>query len=302
MRAIDVFTAHWVEGTLYIPSDTGFELPRETILPLGTVTLHGRDVPAPAQPERLLAATYGAGWRKPDPAFKYETPRWLSRRLNGWFGGLITHRKHWDSFYAQHRAEVPPEATTFAEWVTREYPTSRPLVDLGCGTGRDAFWFARQGRHVYAFDYNMSVIRRGNHRSKRHGASAEFHLVNLYDTRAALAWGALLSREEEPVDLYARFLWHALDEPGQENLLRLASMALRRGGHLFLEFRTNRDRRRPHVFGQSSRSYRSPRSVKAAVEAAGGRVLHLEAGTGLAPFQQEDPHVCRIVATWDEGE
>ncbi|HET6561108.1 MAG TPA: methyltransferase domain-containing protein [Marmoricola sp.] len=301
MRAIDVFTAHWVEGVLYIPSDTGFRLPRGTILPLGTVTLHGRAVPAPADPEPLLAATYGEGWRKPDPAFKYETPRWLARRLNGWFGGLISHRKHWDSFYAQHRQELPRGASSFAHWVAEEYPTSRPLVDLGCGTGRDALWFARNGRRVEAMDYNISVVRRGNNRSSRRELDARFHLVNFYDSRAALAWGARLARDDEPVDLYARFLWHALDDPGRENVLRLASMALRRGGHLFLEFRTDDDAGRPHAFSGESRDYCSPGTVRADVEAAGGRVVHQEAGTGLAAMGDEDPHVCRMVATWSEG-
>jgi hypothetical protein len=34
------------------------------------------------------------------------------------------------------------------------------------------------------------------------------------------------------------------------------------------------------------------------VEAAGGKVLKVKEGTGLARFRGEDPHVCRIVATW----
>ena len=43
-----------------------------------------------------------------------------------------------------------------------------------------------------------------------------------------------------------------------------------------------------------------PTLVQAEIEANGGRVVHREAGTGLAPFRTEDPHVCRIVATWSE--
>mgnify|MGYP006198694881 CR=1 FL=1 len=46
-------------------------------------------MPAPADSETLLAATYGENWRVPDPAFQYSTPAWLSRRLGGWFGGLM---------------------------------------------------------------------------------------------------------------------------------------------------------------------------------------------------------------------
>ena len=98
-RFIDVFTANWVDGIVYMPSDTGFEIPIEDVLPLGTVSLHGHDVPAPRNPDLMLSHTYGENWRVPDPSFKYETPRWLKRRIMGWFGGLNSHRKHWDGFY-----------------------------------------------------------------------------------------------------------------------------------------------------------------------------------------------------------
>lgn len=299
VRFVDVFTSHWVEGVLYIPSDTGYPTPRETILPLRTVELMGRQVPAPADPEVLLAATYGENWRVPDPSFMYTTPRWLSRRLGGWFGGLMTHRKHWDSFNAKAPGLVPAAPTKFAQWVAHEFPSTRPLIDLGTGTGRDALWFARkQRRQVIAVDYSVGAVNRGARRSRAQHLPASFELLNLYDTRAVLALGARLSREEVPVDLYARFTLHALDSPGRENLFRLASMSLRRGGLLFVEFRTHRDRGQPHVFGEHPRRYLRPEAVVAEIEAAGGRVVKRVEGTGLASLKTEDPHVCRIVATW----
>lgn len=300
VRFVDVFTSHWVEGVLYIPSDTGFRLPRDTILPLTTIELMGRKVPAPADPETLLAATYGPHWRVPDPSFRYTTPRWLSRRLGGWFGGLTSRRKHWDGFNGKGSGEVPATPSPFARWVAANYPSSRPLVDLGTGNGRDALWFARKHhRRVTGLDYSIAAVQRGARRSRALSLDANFELLNLYDTRAVLALGARLSREKTPPDLYARFTLHALEPSGQENVFRLASMALRRGGLLFLEFRTHRDRGQPHVFGQHARRYLRPEAVVAEIEAAGGQVLSRIEGTGLATFRTEDPHVCRIVATWN---
>lgn len=302
VRFVDVFTSHWVDGVLYIPSDTGFELPRETILPLTTVELMGRQVPAPADSERLLAATYGENWRVPDPSFRYTTPQWLSRRLGGWFGGLMTHRKHWDSFNGKGASQVPDTPSPFARWVAEEYPSQRTLVDVGSGTARDALWFAaEQERRVIGVDYAVVAVNRGNRRSGRDNLPAAFELVNLYDVRAVLALGARLAREESGVDLYVRFTLHDLDRPGREHLFRLAAMSLRRGGLLFLEFRTPRDRRRKHTFGEHARHYLRPSAVAAQVEAAGGRVVHQVEGTGLARFRSEDPYVCRMVASFDAG-
>ena len=36
------------------------------------------------------------------------------------------------------------------------------------------------------------------------------------------------------------------------------------------------------------------------VQAAGGRVVRREEGLGLARFDTEDPHVCRLVVTWSD--
>jgi hypothetical protein len=259
----------------------------------------GRQVPAPAQSERLLAATYGQHWRVPDPSFKYSTPRRLVRRLGGWFGGLMTHRKFWDTFNARAKREVPDEPSSFARWVADHHASDRPLVDLGTGTGRDALWFAgEQGREVTAIDYSVGAVHRGTATSDERELPVGFEVLNFYDQRAVLSLGARLSRSEVPVDLYCRFTFHSLDFPGRQNLLRLASMSLRRGGYLFLEFRTPKDRRRPHAFGEHTRRYLRPATVAAQIRAAGGRVVHQEEGTGLAPFRDEDPYLCRIVATW----
>jgi hypothetical protein len=300
-RFVDVFTANWVEGILYIPSDTGFALPQEVVLPLKPLVLHGREVPGPADPERLLVATYGESWRVPDPSFKYETPRWLARRFGGWFGGLKTQRKHWDAFYGYGAPGVPRKPSPFARWVARSYPSDRPIVDLGAGNGRDAIFFAlRRGRRVTALDYSLHAVGITRRRARRRGASLSAAPLNLYDLREVLSFGLRLSRTPAPVDLYARFTMHALDHVGRRNVLRLASMALRRGGLLFLEFRTGQDAQRPHVFGEHRRYYLAPATVVKQIEAAGGRVVAQEQGTGLAPLKGEDPYVCRIVASWSD--
>lgn len=300
-RFVDVFTAHWTEGRLYIPSDLGHEVPREVILPLSTVRLHGRDVPAPARPEELLRVTYGDAWRVPDPSFRFESPRILKRRLNGWFGGLSTGRKRWDAFAATALSALPHEPTQFARWVAEQYPSDHPLVDLGAGTGRDSVWFADAGRRVIAVDYAPTALRKylGRH-ARGTGPDVEVRVLNLYDLRSVLALGATLSRTEVPVDLYARFTLHALTWHGREHVFRLASMALRRGGHLFLEFRTVEDRDLPHHFEGGPRRFLRPEQVRRRIEHHGGRVVHQHEGRGLAEFEEEDPHVCRMIAAWSK--
>ncbi len=300
-RAIDIFTCAWVEGVLYMPSDVGIRVPRETMLPLGSVTMLGREVPAPADPESLLALTYGPGWRVPDPSFQYEKSRGLRRRLDGWYGGLNHGRKYWDAFAKQPTRVVPKGPTPFARWVAAKWPSSRLLVDVGTGTARDALWMAGKGRPVLGADYVPSAFRAARRRSAARGLDVRFKAFNINDTREVLALGALLSREEEPPDLYARFFLHAVNEAGRANLWRLAQMSLRRGGLLFAEFRTHRDAKLPHVFPAAQRFFLDPDDVVAEIQGSGGHVVSRTQGRGLAVFGREDPHVCRLVASWTGG-
>ena len=78
-------------------------------------------------------------------------------------------------------------------------------------------------------------------------------------------------------------------------------MSLRRGGYLFLEFRTTRDRRATTSFRTNKRTFLDADEVARQIEEAGGRVVHRDTGLGLATFQDEDPHVCRMVAAWNES-
>jgi SAM-dependent methyltransferase len=297
LRFVDVFTAHWVDGILYTPQDTGFELPVSTILPLTTVQLHGREVPAPADYERLLAETYGPSWRVPDPSFKYDTPRWLARRIAGWFGGLRAHRKPWDTFYGGPGRQLTRKPSPFAEWVQERDPSSRAVLDVGAGNCRDSMFFARQGRRVTAVEFSQGILERTARRLDERLPGLSLVMVNLNDSREVLALGTEVSHRDEPTDVYCRLTLDAVEPLGRENILRLASMALRREGHLYLEFRTPRDKGAAHHF-DLPRKFLEPDDVVREIERRGGTVVHRESGRGLAPFEEEDPHVCRIVASW----
>ena len=49
---------------------------------------------------------------------------------------------------------------------------------------------------------------------------------------------------------------------------------------------------------RKNRTFVDPDDVVRGIQAAGGTIVERVEGTGLAPFQTEDPHVARIVASW----
>jgi hypothetical protein len=88
---------------------------------------------------------------------------------------------------------------------------------------------------------------------------------------------------------------HALEDDGRQNLWRLVRLLLQGGGRAYLEFRVTET---DHVFGEHFRHFVSPEVVMEEIARNGGRIEHHEVSTGLAVYKDEDPLVCRIVATW----
>jgi SAM-dependent methyltransferase len=291
---LDVFAAFYYEGLLHMMPYVAADLPREKVLPLSTVVLEGREVDAPADPEAMLEATYGPGWRVPDPAFHYETPRWLRRRLKGLMRGERKHEPYWQTFYSTKATRVPAEPSSFARWVA-ELPTPpTSVLDVGCGTGRDSVWLAEQGLEVLGCDYSRAAVTFAEQRARELDCPVEFRRLNLYDLRELLVVGALLARERSVDGVYARFLVHALEEDGRHNLWRLARSVLApTRGRLFLEFRTEATE---HEFGEHFREFVQPEVVADELARHGFAVEHTENRHGLAVHRQEDPRVCRMIA------
>ena len=89
IRGLDVFGGFLRDGWLHLMGEIRTPFREDWIFPLGTTTLEGRTLPAPANTDEFLVATYGPTWLVPDPAYVFETPDSTHRRLNGWFLSLI---------------------------------------------------------------------------------------------------------------------------------------------------------------------------------------------------------------------
>jgi hypothetical protein len=295
---IDVFGSFHVSGRFHVTGSLTGTLDRSALLPFGTVTLEGREIVAPADPEAVLELTYGPSWRVPDPAFHFDHDPVDVQRMSQWFRSGRVRLRFWQDFYkSPDAARVPTEPSLFARWVQERLPADAgKILDLGAGTGRDAAYFASLGHRVVAMDLvtkGMALTAR-----QRKDLPVTTRSLNLEDLRAVLVAGARFAHQGGLRQVYARGLLDTLGDSGRANLWRFASMVQRRGGETYLEFRTPRSRREPKFFGVHQRVYLAPADVVAEVEAAGGTVVHQETGRDLAPLGSENPHICRLVVRW----
>jgi SAM-dependent methyltransferase len=296
---IDVFAAFYVDDVFHmVPSVTG-DLPRSALLPVGEVTLEGRRFVAPARPEDLLAVTYGPNWRVPDPSFEFDPSRATLRRLNGLLRNNRKNLRYWGDFYRSRASErVPTTPTPFATWVADRLDPRQHVLDVGCGNGRDSVYFAEQGHRVTALDGTLLARRLTRRLAARHSTRVTPKELNLNDLFSTLASGARFARLKKPPQIYARFLLDAVEADTRKNFFRWARMVQRRGGLTYLEFRTWQGTLRARAFPFHYRTLLDPRRVVAEIERYGGSVVHREVGVGLAPFENENPRICRLVVRW----
>jgi len=242
VRGLDVFGGFLSGGYLYLMGEIRTPFEREWIFPLGTCMLEGRTLPAPADTDRFLTAAYGPSWRVPDPAFHSQTPESTHRRLNGWFRGIRVGRAEWDRAYSRHR-HAPPDLdpSPFAQWVRdKEGGTPANLVDIGCGRGVDALWWAEQGTRVVGLDYAPKGSDAVAELAAEKGLDLEIRRFNLLELRSMLSGSARVAQVPGRKVLTGRHIADATDRVGRAHLWRACDMMLRDGGRLYLEFLVRR--------------------------------------------------------------
>lgn len=307
-RGLDVFGGFLRDGYLHLMGEIRVPFREDWIFPLTTATLEGRAYPVPANPDRFLAATYGESWRHPDPAFKFETPASTVRRLSGWFRGIRVNRGMWDGIYSKVTAPTDLTPSDFARWVRDREPDAHELVDLGCGRGIDAYWFATQGLQVTGLDHSPRGFAALAERAGREALDLRYLPFNLLELRSLLAVSALVATRPGPRVLTARHLVDALDARGRRSLWRACDMMTRDGGSLYLEFVSKKGEDR--YAGRHHVMARRTQIVVEELEAAGARILFRETfpAPQQAPSAAASDHssaegavpskISRLVATW----
>lgn len=300
VRGLDVFGGFLMDGRLYLMGEIGTAFEADWIFPLGTCTLAGRTLPAPARPEKLLEATYGPGWKVPDPAFHFETPQSTHRRLNGWFRGIRVHRNEWDRRYSTLREKLPPlQPSPLAQFVLEQEGTPARVVDVGAGRGTDALWFARQGIPVLTLDYAHGASNAVRRTAEEEGLDLDTGWMNLHELRSVLAQGARVAHLGGPPAVMANHLVDATDAAGLAALVRFARMAVSGGGRFYADFRCVEPGAKPGPRGKDRlRPVDVARVVRAFEDGGADIVLTTRVADTPQAGTTTGHAVARLVAQW----
>lgn len=197
---------------------------------------------------------------------------------------------HWDAYY-QGRG-IPHLPSQFAVFALAEVAPSA-VVDVGCGSGRDAFFFASQGLTTLGLDGSRSAVELCA--SKVAGPNVEFMQLNIMDA----SFSDRVSQQVGPTArllIYARFFIHAITDEEEAFFLSHVSNILRvYDGVLGVEFRTPRDRALNKVTPDHYRRFVDPGALIVRAAGHGLECSYATEGFGMAKFGQDDAYVARLL-------
>jgi len=203
------------------------------------------------------------------------------------------YKSYWDTYYTKKLA--PEYASGFARFAMSFMQPGRHLIDLGCGNGRDALYFASNDMRVTAVDMSETAID-----------TVCKNCGNLLVTPVLddFVSGKILLLENYDY-CYSRWTLHTIDDLQQSDLLKNVSAALNSGGLFFIETRTISDdiyglgrEAGPHAFiyDEHYRRFINPQDFSEQLRSQGFELLHFEEGRGFSKTEESDPVLLRVVA------
>lgn len=210
---------------------------------------------------------------------------------------VVDNSAYWNQYYKNRVCSQEP--SPFAQYVATLVEPVKRMVELGCGNGRDAVFFAGRGLQVTALDMSREAIAQLR---SRNIANAEFLCGDFVNSNV---------HQPDSYDYaYSRFTIHSINRNQEQVLLNNLFRGLRPNGKLFIEVRGVNDplfgkgrqvERNAYFYDNHYRRFIVMDELVASLEKRGFRVEYAQERTGFAPYGNDDPPVIRIVAAKPEG-
>lgn len=93
---------------------------------------------------------------------------------------------NWNTFYSERDKPIPffvnaPDENLVQYFKHNILSSGGKVLDLGCGPGRNAIYFAKQGYEVDAVDSSQEALQWGIDRAKEQGVRINFCLKNIFE-------------------------------------------------------------------------------------------------------------------------
>jgi SAM-dependent methyltransferase len=207
-------------------------------------------------------------------------------------------KRYWNSFYGAWKTRIPSQFSSFVA-VEIEFPSL--IIDIGCGNGRDSFFFADLGHKVVGLDRSATAIAENLRKiGKDRLADCTFCQVDVENSHELTTCLRGIVRDNDgrlPIIVYARFFLHSITDMAEAILFKGLGSEMPSGTDIYLEFRNEQDEEAPKLFAGHYRRFVNRRDVATRMTSdANVAISYAIDGQGMAKYRSEDPHISRIIA------
>ena len=202
-------------------------------------------------------------------------------------------RIYWETFYKDFEFYKP---SNFAKFILRKkyLRKNNTLLEIGCGNGRDTFFFVRNKIKCFSIDKSYKAIDNCKKKIKNIFFKADVSKIKINK--------ANFFKKKRIDSIYARFFLHTLNFDEEKKFFDFIKFVLPKNGLLFLEFRTVDDKlmNNGKIISATERitdHYRRFIDTNKLLTVLRERykVLYFKKGRGLANYKKDNPDVCRLV-------
>lgn len=213
------------------------------------------------------------------------------------------NKEYWENFYKKNNNLN--DASTFSHFIFEKFDNKQSeyiIIDLGCGTGKDTFYFARNGFDVIGVDGSEEVVKINKSKvSNSEGIkeNIDFLCVDLskVNTVSELMkkFNAYSRDRNKKLLFYNRFFLHAITEDTENIIIKNIISNINVPLIFASEFRTKEDEKLTKVFNDHYRRYVDTDKLLAKLLTYGFSIQNFLKGRGLSKFQNEDPYLARLI-------
>ena len=206
----------------------------------------------------------------------------------------MTNKNYWDRYYHDD-SHLVAEPSSYAVLCASDWAEPLQILEVGCGNGRDAFYFAHLGHNVIGLDISESAVRLCQESYDYGGIVFAVSTLRQY----------VDAIEHVSVDVvYSRFSLHAMNKKEEKETLEAAANILKPNGRLYIECRSINDpmaRLGNHVsederiYGHYRRFIRIEKLISTLTK-LGFHVASAIEMAGVTPLGDDDPVVIRLTA------
>ena len=206
---------------------------------------------------------------------------------------LTNDKSYWENFYNNSVNIDSP--SPFASFLMDEiFPKNiNVLVELGCGNGRDAKYFAENGIQVIAIDQCENTTNKLNQIDNIDSFSHDFTRLPSF------------SEKNYQIDVvYSRFTMHSINLQAEERTIKWVFNNLKLGGIFCIEARTIKDSlcgkginkgNNIWFYNSHHRRFIDANNFKEKLKKNGFKIVYFEEKNGFAKYKNEDPIVLRAI-------